>query len=106
VEKNNYNELNPWSRRHTGVYHHHDVEKNFDLFILLQSIANSTAEARLLDIVRKGKEDKEELTRMCNNPYRMHLLLASSYFLNWRWYLRKLAKDFNERVCSGFSLKF
>lgn len=87
--------IKPWSERHTGVYHHH--REDFDLFILLQSVADSTAERRLRNM-SKSESGIKELQNMSENPFRLHALIASSYVLDWRWKLRTLAQSFEETV--------
>ena len=85
----------PWSERHTGVYHHH--EEDFDLFVLLQSVENNTAEQRLRSMPSTAAGIKD-LRAICKNPFRLHVLIASSYMLNWRWHLRTMTREFNEMV--------
>ena len=96
MERNNRSKTNPWSLRHTGVYHHHS--KELDLWILLHSVQDSVAEKKLLAL----EKDKVELNRLLEDPFRIHLLLASSYYPNWRWYLRDLGRQFNEKVRAAY----
>jgi hypothetical protein len=82
--------------RHTGVYHAHS--KDLDLFILLQCKGQTAAEQRLRDLNSPEPRIRQELSKLCENPFRLHMLLASSYVHNWRPYLGALVRDFNSRV--------
>lgn len=93
VEENKREGQDPWSLRHTGVYHRHDSE--LDVFVLLHPMEANVAEKRLLKLIETPEENLEELKRITQNPFRLHLLLFSSYFDNWRWYFRHLGKEFS-----------
>jgi hypothetical protein len=82
--------------RHTGVYHAHS--QDLDLFILLQCKGQTAAEQRIRDLNSPEPRIREELSKLCENPFRLHMLLASSYIHNWRPYLGALVRDFNSRV--------
>ena len=58
----------------------------------------NVAEKRLLKLIETPDENLEELKRITQNPFRLHLLLFSSYFDNWRWYFRHLGKEFSRTV--------
>ena len=96
VEENKREGQDPWSLRHTGVYHRHDSE--LDVFVLLHPMEANMAEKRLLKLIETPDENLEELKRIIQNPFRLHLLLFSSYFDNWRWYFRYLGKEFSRTV--------
>jgi len=83
---------NPWSLRQTGVYHHHTDDH--DLFILLNSTQDSAFEMRILQLL---KQDTER-TQLCQNLFRMHVLLFSTYMEQWRWYFRHLGAQFEKKV--------
>ncbi|KAF2097250.1 hypothetical protein NA57DRAFT_77504 [Rhizodiscina lignyota] len=78
---------NPWSFRHTGVYHKHSTSS--DLFILLQPQQNATGERKLLGLGKNGSLKLQQC------PFMLHELLFSAYFENWRWYHRYLADRFS-----------
>jgi hypothetical protein len=96
IEENHRPGRNPWSLRHTGVYHHHSPE--FDLWIILNPIMDSPVEMRLLEL-EMPSADPAEVSKICENPFLLHILLFSSYFGNWRWYFRSLGDDFERAVC-------
>jgi hypothetical protein len=94
-EQNHRSGRNPWSLRHTGVYHHHTSDS--DLWIILNPIKESLVETRLLELERLPA-DSAEINRICKNSFLLHILLFSSYFGNWRWYFRSLGDDFEKKV--------
>jgi len=96
-EQNHRSGPDPWSLRHTGVYHYHTPES--DLWIILNPIKESPVETRLLELERLPA-NSAEVRRICDNPFLLHTLLFSSYFGNWRWYFRSLGDDFEKKVCS------
>lgn len=102
VEENQRKGKDPWSFRHTGIYHHHTVD--FDFFIILHPSNNSVLETRLFQLLGANQAtntEKSRLAAICKSPYRIHSLVISSFFENWRWYLRKLGDDFQEVVCTS-----
>lgn len=96
VEANRREGYDPWSYRHTGVYHRHTPD--FDLFILLHPNQNSVLESHLLsmlgiDPVGTSTEIKVS-TKLLEDPYRLHYLVLCSFLDNWRWYFRYLGDNF------------
>ena len=105
VEENRRPGRDPWSLRHTGVYHHHTTD--FDLWILLQPVEDSVIEKRLLDLqtlatrtAAELEKIKLDLERICTTPFRLHALIFNSYLDNWRWYFRHLGDRFEKEVSS------
>lgn len=99
VEENLRKGQDPWSFRHTGVYHRHSPD--LDLFILLHPNQYSVIEARLFQ--RLGIAPEPTSYQILPNwnfndqePYRLHLLVLSSFFDNWRWYFRYLGDQFSD----------
>jgi hypothetical protein len=89
----------PWSFRHTGIYHHHTSD--FDLYILLHPNQHSVLEAHLLKILgldSSTESNQLQLSAFNQDPYRLHLLVFSSFFDNWRWYFRYLGNQFAREV--------
>jgi len=100
VEENLRKGQDKWSFRHTGVYHHHT--SNFDLFIILHPNDHSVLEGRILKMLDANSATRPGLSQLSafyNDPYRLHLLVMSSFFDNWRWYFRYLGEDFKAEVC-------
>lgn len=99
VEENLRKGKDPWSFRHTGIYHHHTPD--FDLFIILHPINNSILETQLLKMLEVDQATKPKVSHIpafCKDPYRLHLLVMSSFFDNWRWYFRDLGDAFKKEV--------
>jgi hypothetical protein len=94
VEKHNRkgDNNNPWSLRHTGIYHHH--EPDFDLFIVLNPIKCSVFDRRIARL----ETDREECLRLCKDPFRLHNMLFHSYLDNWKWYFRYIGDNFANEV--------
>lgn len=100
VEENRREGFDPWSYRHTGVYHRHTLES--DLFILLHPNQNSVLESHLLSMLGIGLVDiPTEIavsTRLVEDPYRLHIVVLCSFLDNWRWYFRYLGDNFASEV--------
>lgn len=78
-----------WAIRQTGVYHRHVPNGSGNLWILLHPRPDSTIQARLEECAfewegRNGSLDEWEMT---------HILILSSYFDDWRWYLKSLSAE-------------
>lgn len=97
AEENHRSPERPWSVRQTGVYHHHSVQSNFDLFILLHPIENSLFEQQVTSLALK-QSSQAELASLVEDPYRMHLMPFALYLDNWRWYFRYLGEEFQKKV--------
>lgn len=96
AEENHRSPERPWSVRQTGVYHHHSVQSNFDLFILLHPIENSLFEQQVTSLAMT-QSSQAELASLVENPYRMHLMPFALYLDNWRWYFRYLGEEFQKK---------
>ncbi len=98
VEEVPGNSSHPWAIRQTGVYHHHVPNGSGSLWIFLHPRPNSSLQQRLeacaLEWDRsEGSIDDWELT---------HILTLSSYFGDWRWYLKSLSADIEHIVCLDY----
>lgn len=85
----------PWSVRQTGVYHQRSngVE---DLWILLNPRAESVIQTQLEKLEDSPKSIA--LTKIVEDPHRLHVLIFESCVRNWRWYLRHVGAIFEEKV--------
>lgn len=80
----------PWSLRHTGIYHHH--KSDLDLFIVLHPVQNSLFETCITNLEGNGPA----CAKICTDPFKLHSMLFNSYLDNWRWYFRYLGDIFSE----------
>jgi hypothetical protein len=83
-----------WAIRQTGVYHRHVPHGPGSLWILLHPRPNSTLQTRLENCAlewdrKKGADDDWELA---------HILILSSYFADWRGYLKSLSAEIESIV--------
>ncbi|KAF1846865.1 uncharacterized protein K460DRAFT_49333 [Cucurbitaria berberidis CBS 394.84] len=92
VEKNQRGGQDPWSLRHTGVFHHHSSTGGIDVIILLHPIRMPLAETAIKSL----QNDPTTRAGFCDNPFLLHTLLFSQYFDNWRWYFRYIGERFAE----------
>lgn len=86
---------NSWAIRQTGVYHRYVPNGSGNVWILLHPRPESVIHTRLVQCAldwdkRRGLLEEWELT---------HILVFSSYFDDWRWYLKSLIAEV-ERVVS------
>ncbi|CAF9911789.1 MAG: hypothetical protein HETSPECPRED_000445 [Heterodermia speciosa] len=94
TEENKRSSVRPWSLRQTGVYHHHSLNPQFDLFIFIHPKEDSLVEESLMSLSESTAASQASLKAICENPFRIHMLLFSSYLDNWRWYFRYLDEEF------------
>ncbi|CAO2655110.1 Nn.00g101740.m01.CDS01 [Neocucurbitaria sp. VM-36] len=92
VEQNRRGGQDPWSLRHTGVFHCHSLADGTDIFILLHPIRVPLVETVLTSL----EDDLIERKKFCENPFLLHTWLFSQYFDNWRWYFRYIGERFAE----------
>lgn len=91
AERNNHRQGNPWSIRQTGVYHHHSASTDSNLFILLHPNPSSKLQSR----IEAAVGFPSTASAINENPLKLHTLVLSSYFDNWRWYLKELGDAFS-----------
>lgn len=101
VEENFRKMINPWSFRHTGIYHHHSPQ--LDLFIILHPNEGSVLDTRLCEWlgvfpVTSDVSSLQGISSLRREPNALHLFVLSSFLDNWRWYLRHLGERFSEMV--------
>ncbi|KAF2244765.1 hypothetical protein BU26DRAFT_522534 [Trematosphaeria pertusa] len=92
VEENQRGGNNPWSLRHTGIYHHHSPNGGPDVFILLHPVR----EPGLETVISALDGDATTRRDLCSNPFLLHTWLFACYFDKWRWYFRYLGERFAE----------
>ena len=97
AEENHRSPDRPWSVRQTGVYHHHSAKNDFDLFILLHPTENSPFERQLISLATM-KSSQGELASLIESPYRLHIMPFALYIDDWRWYVRYLGEEFQDKV--------
>jgi hypothetical protein len=42
--------------------------------------------------------ERAECIKLCNDPFRLHGMLLSTYLVSWRWYFRDLGDMFSKEV--------
>lgn len=97
---------NPWSLRHTGVYHQHT--KDLDFIILLHPITSPVIWTSLASLGNGTSSAQAQIRDLCDDPFRLHSFLFDVYFDNWRWYSRFLGESFDtevRRLCSQILLR-
>ena len=85
-----------WKFRQAGVYHAYTKSTDSHLWVFLQPHPQSVFDCRVQKIARNA-DSTEKLLRA---PFRLHEVLIDSYLGNWRWYLKEVAEDFRDEVCS------
>lgn len=81
-------------------FHQTERARLEQLATLLQG---TDVQPRLSALAQQAAHCQAELARVCGKPSVLHALLFSSFFDNWRWYLRHLGTKFGEQV-EAFSL--
>ncbi|KAH8592626.1 hypothetical protein B0O99DRAFT_653773 [Bisporella sp. PMI_857] len=84
---------NPWAIRQTGIYHRYVPNGLGNLWIFLHPRQNSTLQKRLEDAALVWEQTKSSRKHWED----VHVLVLSSYFGDWRWYLRSLSAEI-ERI--------
>ncbi|KAL8626258.1 hypothetical protein Q9189_008063 [Teloschistes chrysophthalmus] len=101
IEDNKRSKENPWSVRHLGVYRHRDPLSNFDLWILLCPSPDGPVQ-RMLDALLQSNQDT--LQDLCDDPFRLHVLLNHHYSCKMQWYLRALGEQIEDQEDEAFTL--
>jgi hypothetical protein len=91
VEKNNRGGENPWSLRHTGIYHNAQ-RPGPHIIILLHPTRNPVIETQIAAL----ENDAAKRKAFCDNPSALHVWLFAHYFDSWRWYFRYLGTRFTQ----------
>jgi uncharacterized coiled-coil protein SlyX len=87
VERNHRGNLNPWSLRHAGVYHHHCPSDGLDVFFLL----HCTRKSALEDFIASFQHDVAAREEFCQNPTMLHESIVAKSD-EWRAYLKWLGE--------------
>lgn len=92
VEKRGYS----WRLRQTGVYHSYSKTTNSNFWIVLHPKEKSEFQMRLLDLAQQTGS----VGKLVAQPQRVHALLFSSYFDNFRSWLKEIGDKFSKGVCT------
>lgn len=92
VEMNKRKGPNPWSLRHTGVYHRLESKETFNIVVVLHPVGTPLFE----NIIAELQHDKPLRQRVCGTPLLLHEKLFACYFDQWRWYIRDLGDRFHK----------
>lgn len=89
---------NPYSDRHTGVYHLQS--RDIDLFVILQptTYEKSVVDQKIIELSDGSNAAQSELQAICDEPMRIHSLVFRTYLGLWRPYLRHLGNGIGEEV--------
>lgn len=90
VDNNHRGGQDPWSLRHSGVFHHHTAHGTTDTVVLLHPVR----EPLIGNAIAALKEDAVGRSEVCENPFLLHAWMFAQYFANWRWYLRYVGERF------------
>jgi hypothetical protein len=91
VEKRGYS----WRMRQTGMYHAYSRATDSNLWIILHPREKSEFQTRLAGLV----SEPGTVQALVSQPHRVHALLFTSYFDNFRWWLKEIGDKFSEGVC-------
>jgi hypothetical protein len=83
----------PWSFRQTGAHHKYSVKDNSHRVILLHPNDRAIAQSRL-----KGHAQSCRKAALASHPLNVHLMVLSSYLINWQDYIESLAKELESIV--------
>jgi len=92
-------EHSPWRVRQTGVYHQFSTspEAQPDLWILIHPKSTSVFMQAVTNVHLNPSIDNESSPQYWNG-IDLDSLLFSSYFSNWRWYLKDLSVEYDAIV--------
>ena len=92
VEMNLRKGPNPWSLRHTGVYHRLRSAQEVDTVVFLHPVSAPRFEG----VIAELQHDHTLRQRLCQDPVLLHRQLFACYFDQWRWYIRDLGERFHK----------
>ena len=96
IENNNRSKTDPWSPRHTGVYH---LQKpGFDMYLIIQPTDDSVFEQQLLELSSRDAPSSQMLEEILAEPLTIHAMLLLFYLDNWRGPLRDFDKQIEKTV--------
>lgn len=87
-----------WRMRQTGMYHAYSCTTNANLWIILHPRENSEFQMRLVALVSQPGA----VEVLAAQPHRIHALLFTSYFDNFRWWL----KEIGDKLSEGVKMRF
>ena len=89
----------PWSARQTGIYRHRSP--SFEFWLIINPEKDSVFEKELCQLaVQDGNAEKRRL-HILEDPAYLHFLLFSLHVDAWRWHLRYLSKELEDRVTTS-----
>ena len=86
----------PWSARQTGIYRHRSPSQDF--WLVVNPEKDSVFEKELCQLAVQDAEAEKRRLRILEDPAHLHLLLFSLHIDTWRWHLRYLNKELEDRV--------
>ncbi|EAT82301.1 hypothetical protein SNOG_09966 [Parastagonospora nodorum SN15] len=90
IDNNHRGGQDPWSLRHSGVFHQHSAHEAADTVVLLHPVRQPLIDKAIAAL----KGDAIGRSKICENPFLLHTLMFAQYFANWRWYLRYVGERF------------
>lgn len=83
----------PWSYRQTGNYHKFNATKSCSQIVLLHPNNEAIAQTRL-----EGHAESPWTADLANHPLNVHLVIISSYLVNWQEYVESIATELEQIV--------
>lgn len=84
-----------WTIRQTGVFHRYDPAARRSIWIILNPMPHSKVQRRLDQAAAVGNGWGQHSSI---DWHHLHLLVISSYLVNWRWYLNDLNDNISQSV--------
>ena len=88
----------PWTFRHTAVYHKHRADTDIILILHPSPTTKSRLDSRILGLEAADQRNQPLIRSILQNPYHLHSLVLSSYLENWRWYMKYKGEQFSTEV--------
>jgi hypothetical protein len=83
----------PWSYRQTGSYQKFNAAKRCSQIVLLHPNNEAISQTRLA-----GHAESLWRSDLANHPLNVHLVIVSSYLVNWQEYIESLASELEQIV--------
>jgi hypothetical protein len=93
VELNGRRSRDPWSFRQTGGYHKFSATSNCNRVILLHPNDEALAQYKLENHAKSSHK-----SALAQHPLNIHLIVISSYLINWQDYIEYLASEVEQIV--------
>lgn len=97
VEEHTRPNSKSWVIRQMGVYHRFYPGSGRSLWIFLHPKPDSLVQRRLETAITQWEQSRASL----KSWYLVHILVLSSYFNDWRWYLKSLSAQIENIVSGG-----